>query len=654
MTDNPNLYKVKVGRFSGFTGQNSYAIAIGYQAGYTNQGSNSIAIGCNAQAINATNTIVIGSGAMAKNDISNQLVIGFNANNNVVGGIYASNMGKDTIRVGINTNNPLYTQDISGDIHISKRIIDNSNRAGDIGQVLTSTGEGFNWVNPSQVGVNSYWNALGANIYNNNPGYVGIGISSPQYTLDVSGTTNMTGTLFVNTNTLYVNSTSNIVGINRYPTYNLDVSGNFRTTNLIDRLDLSGSNGQVLLKDNSGLIWSNKLTDISNSLTSNINKTTDLSNTVTTLSAKVTDVSNSLTTNINKTIDLSNTVTTLSAKVTDISNSLTANINKTTDLSNTVTNIYNNLDISNNNTSGTFYPTFVSGTGQQRLFIDGSNTQLVYNPGLNRLGIGRDPIYNLDISGSLRTTNIVDTDNSSGSIGQVLTRNSNGIKWVDGSSVGNQYWMGSGTSIYNTNSGIVNIRNTLDMSNNNIRDVSSIYFHDNYSITSGYFLGNSLPTLSLPLYKDTFVHPISVMRMSYFYNNTSFSVPANSSPEIYTPIPIGLNLVNQVGLTLDASNIKFTIPNDISGQFLELYINLKDGFPNNGDYRIDISGTNNTSRETVGYISTGGLTALSLTFGPHSINSQEFYPGNTFMFLITSTKSINITKVESVFKSHFI
>jgi hypothetical protein len=186
--DKSNINKVKVGKYAGFTSQGSNAIAIGLNAGYTNQGVNSIAIGANSSAINSLNSIVIGPGASSKLDISNQLVIGFDASNSSFGGIYGINLGKDNFKLGINTNNPKYDLDVSGEMRL-KYIRDKNDSTGSSGQVLSSTSNGIQWITGGGGGT-SYWDISGTNdIYNNNAGNVGIGTNSPAYILDVSGET---------------------------------------------------------------------------------------------------------------------------------------------------------------------------------------------------------------------------------------------------------------------------------------------------------------------------------------------------------------------------------------------------------------------------------------------------------------------------------
>jgi hypothetical protein len=127
-----------------------------------------------------------------------------------------------------------------------------------------------------------------------------------------------------------------------------------------------------------------------------------------------------------------------------------------------ITNLYsNNIDGSFNiidtNDTNTYYPLFTQGVGYQKLRID--TNKLIYNPGLDRLGINRDPSYNLDLSGSFRTTTIIDRLLSSGANGQVLTSTITGIEWKDVSGSGGggtNYWTltSGGADIFNNNGNV--------------------------------------------------------------------------------------------------------------------------------------------------------------------------------------------------------
>lgn len=84
------------------------------------------------------------------------------------------------------------------------------------------------------------WSENGTSIFNNNTGNVGINISNPGFNLDVSGSTNVSGNLIVDTNALFVNSINNQVGINTStPSYTLDVSGNANISGTLIVNDIS-------------------------------------------------------------------------------------------------------------------------------------------------------------------------------------------------------------------------------------------------------------------------------------------------------------------------------------------------------------------------------------------------------------------------------
>ena len=155
--------------------------------------------------------------------------------------------------IGVNKNNPQYPLDISGSVKFTT-IRDTNNNIGSSGQVLSSTGNGLSWIDVSTGGgtgstsivvsddttdttnfltfVNNPPNGTSQSLKGNSNliydafnNRVGIGISAPSATLDVSGTANVTGNLSVDTNTLFVDASNNRVGVGTInPSYNLVVS----------------------------------------------------------------------------------------------------------------------------------------------------------------------------------------------------------------------------------------------------------------------------------------------------------------------------------------------------------------------------------------------------------------------------------------------
>jgi len=136
---------------------------------------------------------------------SNDYYIGANGDNS-----YLNNNGG---YVGIGTNNPQYNLDVSGIIGNSAYVnanylqlddgYGNTNLQIQTGNLFVSVANGGFVVesngNISDKNETYYIGTNGNNSYlNSSGGYVGIGTSNPQYTLDVAGDINFTGNLFYN------------------------------------------------------------------------------------------------------------------------------------------------------------------------------------------------------------------------------------------------------------------------------------------------------------------------------------------------------------------------------------------------------------------------------------------------------------------------
>ena len=218
--------------------------------------------------------------------------------------------------VGIGVTNPVYKLDVAGNMNLTSGLYLNGGAGGN-GQVLTSSAGGLmTWTTPSTFtgtitqyithdgDTNTYFGFPSDDTFTvitggterlriDSGGDVGIGITNPQYTLDVGGNINLTGGLYVSgssgssgqvlkstgsgltwgtdntggssgttvwtkdssTSKIYYNSA--FVGINKTnPAYRLDVGGDINLTGGLYVSGSSGSSGQVLKSTGSGgLTW---------------------------------------------------------------------------------------------------------------------------------------------------------------------------------------------------------------------------------------------------------------------------------------------------------------------------------------------------------------------------------------------------------------
>jgi hypothetical protein len=146
--------------------------------------------------------------------------------------------------------------------------------------------------------------------------------------------------------------------------------------------------------------------------------------------------------------------------------------------------------------------------------------------------------------------------------------------------------------------------------------------------------------------------PISLTRISIFYNDISYNIP--SSGEVV--IPFGTMIKNQLNLELSGNNI---LPSfDISGQYIELYANIEIfTIVNNTDFSLDISGLGCDFYEIIDSRSvTKKNRKYYLTLGPHIFLPEQWNNCNEFVFKIINniSNSFNVIKTKIVFKSYYL
>ena len=184
-------------------------------------GSNNTAIGTNALLLNTSgsNNVSLGYDAGSQNTGSGNVFIGYTAGDLETGSnkLYIANTGTATpLLYGDFTNKHLTVND-----SLTSKYLQMTNGATN-GYILQSDANGnATWVNPATSVVvagtglsysgntlNSLWTASGNNIYNNNTANVGIGVTSPLYPLDVTGTSSGTNSMLLRSGNTNASSSS--------------------------------------------------------------------------------------------------------------------------------------------------------------------------------------------------------------------------------------------------------------------------------------------------------------------------------------------------------------------------------------------------------------------------------------------------------------
>lgn len=199
------------------------------------------------------------------------------------------------------------------------------------------------------------------------------------------------------------------------------------------------------------------------------------------------------------------------------------------------------------------------------------------------------------------------------------------------------------------NGGTMN--DNIQMDSNNIIDIYSILF-SNGSVLSMDISSVNQNTL-LPSIDN---NPISLQKMSIFRNDISYSILQNETKQI----SFGTPLVNQLNLTISGvSNEIISPPIDLSGEFVEVYMNVKVKTSSaNVVLTFDISGISGTSlpyfKEVIDTVEIRKANVeYYLTFGPHMFLPNEWNNTTQFVFNVShnDTQPVEIIYQKIIFKS---
>jgi cytoskeletal protein CcmA (bactofilin family) len=183
-------------------------------------------------------------------------------------------------KIGINNLNPTYTLDIIGDINYTGNFYHNG--------IKTSMQNNYSLNNNLNDNLNISVNSIWEKDYNNNSiyynNYVGIGITKPNYMLDVNGATNINGNLYINnsinsSNTIYctnIVASNSITGNTLIINKDSNIKGNLIVSGNIDCNYINVQNNYVFNSDIvfNGNITVNGYADILGNFSINTNKFT--------------------------------------------------------------------------------------------------------------------------------------------------------------------------------------------------------------------------------------------------------------------------------------------------------------------------------------------------------------------------------------------
>ena len=334
----------------------------------------------------------------------------------------------------------LYDVSVNNNIQFYGKVIaDNS--SGSINQVLTSTGTGVVWANPSggSGGTSSLVDVSDVDISNN-----------LYYYTFVDGSGQQQVNINSNSGLYYLNR---FIGVNNSnPTRTLDISGDIAISRGLYAQNTAGALNQFLMSTGSSVTWSSSLKNVDISANN-----TDISGYLSVNSySKLRDVS------VNGNVDISGCLRANCLTISGPSNFLDVSLGGKVyagGTSGTNTQVLTStgagviwatagggggsasfVDISDisANDGNVYHYTFVDSSGIQKVFIS-SATGLFYkntNVGINN----NNPTKSLDISGNARVYGTVDVsdiridnrlyaNNSSGTNGQILTSTGSGVVW---------------------------------------------------------------------------------------------------------------------------------------------------------------------------------------------------------------------------------
>lgn len=233
-----------------------------------------------------------------------------------------------------------------------------------------------------------------------------------------------------------------------------------------------------------------------------------------------------------------------------------------------------------------------------------------------------------------------------------LINDVSGIFFCDGT------YIGHGSSFDISTSEVLHFKSSQNvLLDSNLKLNNDLIFINNGENTMTFSDFSSNTQLVKPQLPSINNQPVSLTRMSIFYDS-DVSGTLNAGIGSIFILPFGTIVKNQLNLSIDSSTNIISPSVDISGQYVEIYLNLEiitGG--NNTEISFDISGVGCNFNES---IDTNAITKKNktfyLTFGPHIFIPEQWVNCTQFIFQLVNNENseVTINKSKIIFKSYYL
>jgi len=233
-----------------------------------------------------------------------------------------------------------------------------------------------------------------------------------------------------------------------------------------------------------------------------------------------------------------------------------------------------------------------------------------------------------------------------------LINDVSGIYFCDGT------YIGHGNSFDVSTNEVLHLKSTqYVLTDSNLKLNNNLIFINNGENTMSFSDFSSNTQLNKPQLPSINLQPVSLTRTSIFYNSNVSGILTAGIGSTFI-LPFGTIVKNQLNLSVDSSTNIISPSIDISGQYVELCLNLEISTGgNNTEFSFDISGADCNFFQIIDTNAvTKKNTTFYLTFGPHLFIPEEWANCTKFIFKLVNNlnSAVTINKSKVLFKSYYL